>query len=199
MRLSPAPNLPKKNVQLDCGNYFLRTLKSDDASDRWASWMSDPKNLRLLNSAPKSMTRKDIVGYIDSFDQRSHLLIGIFEKQSGVHIGFFRVDIDPALNRCLLFMMIGEQKFRHWRVTAEIRVPFQDYIFETLGLDTMLATALASNRPMVRYMLKSGWELDKKATQHIKSRTDGSLLDLCYLHISRDGWRAWKRRNLQQR
>ncbi len=42
------------------------------------------------------------------------------------------------LNRCLGFMMIGEQKFRHWSVTEELRVPFQDFIFETLGLNTML-------------------------------------------------------------
>jgi RimJ/RimL family protein N-acetyltransferase len=159
MRALQQPKMPKKAVRIDCGKYFLRTLKSEDASDRWANWMVDPKNLRLLNSGPRVMTRRDIATYIEQFDQSSHLLIGIFEKQSGMHIGFIRVDIDHALNRCLGFMMIGEQKYRHWSVSQEIRVPFQDFIFETLGLNTMLGTALASNRPMVRYLLKSGWKL----------------------------------------
>jgi RimJ/RimL family protein N-acetyltransferase len=198
----PAPKqskVPKKIVRVDCGKYFLRTLRSEDASDRWASWMADPKNLRLVNSAPRVMTRNDIVTYIEQFDQRSHLLIGIFEKQSGMHIGFFRVDIDHALNRCLGFMMIGEQKYRHWSVSQELRVPFQDFIFETLGLNTMLGTALASNRPMIRYLLKSGWALDKTAERHVKSRSDDTTLDLCFLSLSRDAWRAWKKENLPQK
>jgi RimJ/RimL family protein N-acetyltransferase len=122
-------------------------------------------------------------------------LLGIFEKHTGLLIGFFRIDIDPALNRCLGFMMIGEQRFRHWSVTAELRVPFQDFVFETLGLNTMLGTALASNRPMIRYLLKSGWTLDKTAARHVKSTTDGAMLDLCYLSITRAAWRAWKQRH----
>jgi RimJ/RimL family protein N-acetyltransferase len=199
MRPPHQPKMPKKIVRVDCGKYFLRTLKSEDASDRWASWMADPKNLRLLNSAPRVMTRNDIVTYIEQFDQRSHLLIGIFEKRSGTYIGFFRVDIDHALNRCLGFMMIGEQKYRHWSVSQAIRLPFQDYIFETLGLNTMLGTALASNRPMIRYLLKSGWTLDKTAERHLKSHSDNTMLDLCFLSLSRDAWRAWKKANLPRK
>ena len=182
-------------VRIDCGDYLLRTLTPDDASERWASWMSEPKNLRLLNSTSKAMTRNDIATYIKIFDQKSHLLIGIFEKQGGQHIGFFRLDIDHRLKRCLMFLLIGEQKYRHWRVTDDIRGPFQDYIFDTLGLDTILATVLASNQAMIRYMLKSGWSFDKRSERHVKSRTADAMLDLCFMHLSRDDWNAWKRRN----
>jgi RimJ/RimL family protein N-acetyltransferase len=188
--------IPTRIVRIDCGDYLLRTLTADDASDRWASWMSESKNLRLLNSAPKAMTRDDIAAYIKQFDQQSHLLIGIFEKQSGLHIGFFRLDIDHRLKRCLMFFLIGEQKYRHWRVTDNIRKPFQDYIFETLGLNTILATVLESNQAMIRYMLKSGWAFDKRSEQHIKSRTSETMLDLCFMHLSRDDWDAWKKKNL---
>jgi RimJ/RimL family protein N-acetyltransferase len=195
MAVPPAANIPKREIHLDCGNYLLRTVTADDASDRWASWMSDPKNLRLLNSAPKAMTRRDIATYINKFDQRSHLLIGIFEKQGGSQIGFFRLDIDHRLKRCLMFLLIGEQKYRHWSVTDDIRGPFQDYIFDVLGLNTILATVLVSNQAMVRYMLKSGWAVDKTAARHIKSQTSDAMLDLSYLSLSREAWAAWKRRN----
>lgn len=50
-------NIPKREVYLTCGNYILRTLTPDDASHRWAGWMSEPKNQRLLNAAGKAMTR----------------------------------------------------------------------------------------------------------------------------------------------
>jgi RimJ/RimL family protein N-acetyltransferase len=194
----PRPHAERNIASLDCGKYLLRSLTLDDASDRWAGWMADPGNVRLLNAAPRTHTRADIVRYIEQFDQRTHLLIGIFEKQTGLHIGFFRLDIDPALKRGLLFMMIGERRYRHWSVTAEFRVPFQDYVFETLGLRVILATALASNRAMIRYMFKSGWSLDKTIERHVKSQADGSMLDLCFLSLSREAWRAWKQANLPQ-
>jgi RimJ/RimL family protein N-acetyltransferase len=187
--------IPTRIVQIDCGDYVLRTLTVEDASDRWAGWMSEPKNLRLLNSAPKTMTCDDIVAYIKRFDQQSHLLIGIFEKRSNLNIGFFRLDIDHRLKRCLMFLLIGEQKYRHWKVTDQIRGPFQDYIFDELGLNTILATVLESNQAMIRYMLKSGWGFDRRSERHIKSRTADTMLDLCFLHLSRDAWTAWKKRN----
>jgi RimJ/RimL family protein N-acetyltransferase len=197
---SPRPDkFPRRNVQLDCGNYLLRTVTADDASDRWAGWMSDAKNLRLLNSAPKAMTLKDIVDYINRFDQRSHLLIGIFERQGGSQIGFFRLDIDHRLKRCLMFLLIGEQRYRHWSVTDDIRGPFQDYIFDVLRLNTILATVLVSNRAMTRYMLKSGWNLDKTLERNVKSQTADTLLDLNYLSLSREAWQAWKQRNQPKR
>jgi hypothetical protein len=45
-------------------------------------------------------------------------------------------------------------------------------------------------------MLKSGWSFDKRAEQHVKSRTADAMLDLCFMHLSRDDWNAWKRKNL---
>lgn len=194
--LTGAPKPPKIDVEVDCGDYLLRTLRPEDASDRWASWMVQQKNLRLLNLPPKAMARADVAAYIGQFDQRSHLLIGIFEKKSGLNIGFFRLDIDARLKRCLMFLMIGEQKYRRWSVTHQIRVPFQDYIFDTLGLKTILATVLTSNRAMVRYMLKSGWNLDRTATMPVKTQATAAAAELSFLSLSREAWSAWKRRNL---
>jgi RimJ/RimL family protein N-acetyltransferase len=182
-------------VRIDCGRYLLRTVKAADASDRWAGWMSDPKNLRLVNSPPLAMTREDIVAYIKQFDQRSHLLIGIFEKQTDILAGFFRIDIDPVLQRCLLFM-IGDPKYRHWFVLGEIWIPFCDFVFETLGLTTMLATVLASNRALTGFLLRRGWSLDKTAPGHVRSHADGTMLDLCFFSFSRDVWRTRKARYL---
>jgi RimJ/RimL family protein N-acetyltransferase len=195
MRAPQQAKVPRKNVWIDCGNYFLRTLRSDDASDRWASWMADPGNLRLVNVAPTAMTRNDVAAYIEQFDQRSHLLIGIFEKQGGRQIGFVRVDIDHLLKRSLIYMMTGERKYRHWSVTDELKVPFHDFNFETLGLNMMLATVLASNRAMARFLLKTGWTLDKTLVRNVKSQSDGTMLDLCFFSLSRDSWRAWKQKN----
>jgi RimJ/RimL family protein N-acetyltransferase len=186
--------LPKQKVRFDCGPYLLRTITVADASDRWAAWMNEPKNLRLLNSAAKFMTKDDVAAYIKQFDQRSHLLIGIFEKHSDLHIGFFRIDIDPRLKRCLVFL-IGDPKYRHsFQFTRERMAPFFAFIFETLGLNMMLATVLAHNRALTGFLLRQGWSLDKTLERNVKSEIDGQMLDLCLFSFSRDAWEGWKSR-----
>jgi RimJ/RimL family protein N-acetyltransferase len=193
--MTPQPrDIQKKSVEIDCGKFFLRTLMPADASERWGGWMVEEKNVRLLNVPAKAMTREQVAAYIGQFDQKMHLLIGIFEKQSGQQIGFFRLDIDPTLKRCLMFLMIGEQRFRHRSTTDDIRGPFQNYIFDVLGLKTILATVLTTNQAMIRYMLKSGWNLDQAAERHIKSQTGNDMLDLSYLSLSREAWQEWKRK-----
>jgi RimJ/RimL family protein N-acetyltransferase len=195
----PAPRpakIPKTSVRIDCGKYLIRTIKADDASDRWASWMSDPEVMTMLNAAARTLKKSEIDSYIKEFDQRSHLLLGIFEKASGLHLGIFRIDVDHRSGRFLVFMVIGEAEFRHKGITNAITVPFRDYFFETLGLNTMMATALAHNHAIIHYLLKSGWTLDQKLERHVKSRSDGTMLDMCFFSITRDAWRAWKKANL---
>jgi RimJ/RimL family protein N-acetyltransferase len=181
---------------IDCGNYFVRLLTIEDASDRWAQWTADPEAASMLNAPLQAMTKADLVQYIRRFDQKSHLLSGIFEKRSGKHIGIIRTDIDYASSQCLTNLLIGEPEYRNHGVTSELTVPCRDWGFETLGLRMMKATALARNKVVIHYMLSTGWKLDKTVKQHVKSRADGTMLDLCFFSLSREDWRAWKRANL---
>jgi RimJ/RimL family protein N-acetyltransferase len=190
------PKIPKTSVRIDCGRYLIRTIKADDASDRWAGWMSDREAVQMLNAAGQIMKKSDIASYIKQFDQRSHLLLGIFEKESGLHLGIFRIDIDRPTGRFLVFLLIGAPEHRNKGVTNDITVPFRDYFFEKLGLNTMLATALAHNHAIIHYFRKTGWTLDQTLARNVKSQSDGNMLDLCFFSITRDAWRAWKKANL---
>ena len=78
-------SIPKKDVLIQCGPYFVRTIRTKDASERWAGWLSDPEAAHMLNSPPVRLTKEDVVKYLKSFDQRSHLLLGIFERSSSRH------------------------------------------------------------------------------------------------------------------
>ncbi len=188
--------LPNKSVRIDAGDYYMRTVTSDDASERWGGWMADPEAVHMLNAPPRTLSRDEVATYIKSFDQRSHMLIGIFETASDKLLGFLRVDIDPKLGRFLVSMLIGEPDYRNKGVTNAITPPFRDYFFETLGLKVMMATALSHNKPIIHYLLKTGWTLDKTIPRHVKSNADGTMLDLCYFSQTREAWRAWKQQNL---
>src|SRR5262245_27861468 len=105
--------LPKRKVSLDCDKYIVRTITVEDASDRWGSWMADPEASYMLNAPAKALSKSDIVAYIKDFDQRSRILLGIFEKATGKHLGFLRVDIEQPSGRFLVSMMIGEAEYRN--------------------------------------------------------------------------------------
>ena len=192
----PQPKFPKRKVRLDCGKYILRTITVEDASDRWANWMADPEASIMLNAPPRTMTKADIVAYIRGFDQRTHLLIGIFEKASGLLLGFLRNDVDFASGQFLVSMIIGEPEYRHSGVTNAVTIPFRDYFFETLGMKVMLATALAHNRPIIHYLYSTGWTLDRTVERHVKSNTDDRMFDLCFFSQTREAWHEWKKAKL---
>ena len=141
------------------------------------------------------MKKSDIVSYVQRFDQRAQLLLGIFEKATSKLLGFLRIDIDYASGRFLVSMLIGEPEYRNKGVTNDITVPFRDYFFETLGLKAMLATALSHNQPIIHYLKKTGWVLERTNERHVKSRTDDRMLDLCYFSLTREAWREWKKAN----
>ena len=89
------------------GRYLLRTLKRESASDHWATWLSDPWTVHVLNTAPRAFTQKDVADYIRQFDQRTRLLLGIFEMGTRSHVGFVRIDLE-ANGDALVNAIIGE-------------------------------------------------------------------------------------------
>jgi RimJ/RimL family protein N-acetyltransferase len=186
-----APQAPSStNVSIATDKYVLRALTESDASDRWASWMSDPDVLHMLNAPVRSMTKADIAKYIGNFDQKTHQLLGVFDKPSGRHIGFFTIDIDGARSQGLVNLLIGEPEFRNHGVLSNVRRQFAEYFFETLGLKTMKATALSRNTIILDTLVKAGWVIDKTLPRHVRAHADGALLDLCLMSLSRETWRA---------
>jgi RimJ/RimL family protein N-acetyltransferase len=181
---------PKKKVWIEAGDYLIRTITPEDASDRWGTWMTDPEVARMLNAPVRTMSKDQISGYIKSFDQRSNFLWGIFDKRSGVHIGFFTLNADFVRSQGLVNLLIGEPEYRHYGILTTIRRYIAEYFFEILGLKLMMATALAHNEIIINTLTKAGWKIDKVLKQHVTAHADGAKLDLCLLSLSRDVWRA---------
>jgi RimJ/RimL family protein N-acetyltransferase len=183
--------LSKKTIRLHCGRFLVRTLRPEDATERWASWGTDPEAVETLNTSGRSLSRDDIVNYIKTFDQRTHLLTGIFDKATQTLVGIFRVDLDYRSNRALLNLFIGEPAYRNTGVTSQVFIPNADYAFNTLALDTIVASVLARHKKLIRFMLKTGWKMDDRPRQ-IKSNSDATPLEVRTFTLTRQDWVAWK-------
>jgi RimJ/RimL family protein N-acetyltransferase len=187
------PRIPRKRVRFESEDYLVRSLGTDDASDRWAEWMSEPQLAHAINAPERRWTKADVAKYIETFDQRTVLLLGIFDKSTGAHIGIFTVDINPVTGQFISNMLIGEPQYRHKGVMMSLTVPYRDHFFETLGLNVALGSVLARNTPVIDYLRKTGFQLDRTIQGGAKSNQSGEPLDVCLFSQSREAWRAWKK------
>jgi RimJ/RimL family protein N-acetyltransferase len=181
----------KKELWLRCGRYFLRTIRRQDASDRWAGWLTDSWTVHVLNSSPRKLQKSDIVDYIRQFDQRSQLLLGIFEMGTRAHVGFIRVDIDEVAGEALVSAVVGEPEHRNRGATVDVFIPLLDFLFDRAGIKKVRASVLLRNQTTLRYLLKLGWQQEAAPQTPVTSHADGTPLDRCMLNWTRDGFRAW--------
>ena len=183
--------LAKKDLWFRCGRYFLRTVKREDASDRWAGWLSDPWTVHVLNSAPRAFTRNDVVDYIKQFDQRSRLLLGIFEMGTRLHVGFVRIDLDTT-GDALVNAVIGEAAHRNRGANTDVFVALLDFLFDKVGVRRVRASVLLRNDVTLAYLLKLGWQRDERPGAPVRSVADGSPLETCTVSWTREGYQAYR-------
>lgn len=181
----------RKDLWFRCGRYFLRTVKREDASDRWASWLSDPWTVHVLNSAPHALMKSDVADYIKQFDQRSHLLLGIFEMGTRLHVGFVRIDLDDT-GDALVNAVIGEAAHRNRGSTTDVFVALLDFLFDKLEVRRVRASVLLRNEGTLAYLLKLGWQRDETAGAPVRSVGDGSRLETCTVRWTRAGYQAYR-------
>ena len=181
----------KKEVWFRCGRYFLRTIKREDASDRWAGWLSDPWTVHVLNSAPRVFTKKDVAEYIKQFDQRSRLLLGIFEMGTRLHVGFVRIDLDGS-GDALVNAVIGEATHRNRGANTDVFVALLDFLFDTVGVNRVRASVLLRNDVTLAYLLKLGWQKDETPGAPVRSVADGASLETCMVSWTREGYQAYR-------
>jgi RimJ/RimL family protein N-acetyltransferase len=181
---------PETETRIDAGRYFLRTLTETDASPRWGEWLNDAHVRHNLNVPARPMTQAEAAAYVRSFDQRARLLLGVFDRERDMQVGLLTLRIDRAASNVLANLLIGEPDSRNRGVLTTIHDPVAAYVFETVGVRTLVASVLARNTIVLNFLGKNGWVLDHALTEQVRSHSDGGMLDLCLLSLSRDDWRA---------
>ena len=147
--------------------------------------------MHVLNAAPRKLQKSDVSDYIRQFDQRSKLLLGIFERGTRSHVGFVRLDLDYEAGEALVSAIIGEADHRNRGANTDIFIPLLAFLFDTLGLERVKASVLERNQVTLRYLLKLGWQKDATAEPPVRSQTDGTTLNRCSVSWTRDGFRGW--------
>lgn len=175
-------------LQLESEHYRMRTLTVDDASERWTTWLDHAGTARMLNAEQRVAPIEEIRRHIATYDGRDRHLIGIFEKESGMLVGFWALHIDRKLKEFQVNVLVGETDARRKGAREETRDPLYRHFFNVLGMKAARCSVAAHNASTLRVMQKFGWELT--GISH-KPAADGSYpVELRHFRLPRAQWLA---------
>ncbi len=152
---------------MDCNDVFLRILASDDVSERYLRWMSDPDVLLYLESRFASFSLQSLRGYVEAVNASSRdILFGIFTRQDG-HVGNVKIGgIDPVHRFGDLGILVGEPGARGRGIGTKAIVLATQYAFCDLNLNKLFAGIYAPNEPSRRAFEKAGYRQAGVLRQH---------------------------------
>ena len=179
-------------IAIETPNFLIRFMRPEDATDRWSEWFNAAEVREALNMQDRPRTKADMIAYIGAYDRRSKILLGVFDKSSGLLVCVGSAQIDWQRSNYLISTVIGEAAYRNAGVMTELTPPFRDYFFDVLGLKTSTASALATNTVICAFLEKTGWTLVQTLQKHTRRHSDGAMLDLRLYRLTREEWQAWK-------
>jgi len=179
---------PGRPLYLESRRFHLRSLNRADATDRYLKWAADDEIMAPLNTVAKALPREELIRYIEGFDNDANFLLGIFDRESGLHIGFYQVNVDKVNRAAMTNVAIGDKAYWGKRVVLETRAAIIDFLFDTLRLDKINGLPFAQNHPAVYNYKAQGFTLEGVLRKHRLSRDGTSRLDQCQFGLLREEW-----------
>lgn len=148
---------------------ILRTLVLADVGERYLEWLGDPAITRFLevrHNQPRSI--EDLNSFVQAMrDSDSDLLLGIFLKDSGRHVGNVKLgSIDRRYRRADIGFLIGERDAWGRGFATEAIIAASDLAFERLGMQKVTAGCYAGNAGSARALTKAGFVLEARLHAH---------------------------------
>lgn len=187
-----------KPVRLETLRYLLRTLTPADASQRWIDWAADAEVMRPLNVQTRQMTMAELRRYIAGFDQVGNNLIGIFDRATGKHIGFYLIELDFNHRLAVFNVVIGDRDYWGEKVVNETRAKLLDHVFTRTGTEKAVGRPLARNFPAVFNYRAQGWRLEGILKAHRKACDSSARLDQFEFGLTKSEWQKLKEQSREK-
>lgn len=180
---------PGDDVWLESQNYFMRTLTAADATDQVLAWWADPAVMVPMGEIARAYTREEARTYIGKFDNVQSFLLGIFVKETGLHIGWRSIEYVKKTKSAVTHLAIGDESYRGRGVNFELQDAVYHFMFYTFRTEKMAATMYADNGRMRRRAERAGYRSRGLITKrHLGS--DGKMRDVLLFEMTERDWRA---------
>ncbi len=141
--------------------YILRELCEDDITDDYIKWMNDWDVVKYTESKYIKHTIENTKEFVRDCRRRDNcLLFGIFNNESGLHVGNIKLDhIHPIYNHADIGLIIGRKELWGTGIATEAIYLCTKYAFENLGLHKVWAGSYENNFGSLRAFEKNGFSL----------------------------------------
>ena len=175
-------------LEITTERFELRSLTASDITPHWISWLNDPEILAPLNTLPRNHTAQSLADQFTDYDNWNHYQIGIFDRDSGLHIGLHEMNLNRKSGVMQVNVLIGDKAWWGKGVVAETRNALLDHFFYEQGIKQAYGTPLARNYRMIFNYKNQGWKVDKVLEGSIVSRKTGDKLDQYRFVMTREDW-----------
>lgn len=151
-----------KNVFIKGRRVYLRKLELGDISQRYISWLNNPKVNKFLSSRDRRQTSATVKRYVNSFANRSDkLLLGVFLRENNFHIGNLTLShIDWQNNFAAVGICIGDRRYAGMGYGIESIECLKKFIFKKLNFIRLEACVCEDNTVSVNLFKKAGFEIE---------------------------------------
>lgn len=145
----------------------LRTLDQAAADGDYARWLADDQVLRFLDVRYAPPDRAALRSFIQSCnDSADSLLLGLFRRADGRHIGNVKIGVSALHRRGDLGIIIGASDVWGQGYAAEAIAAATDLARDYLGLVKLTAGCVDGNEASRRAFLRAGWDEEGRQRHH---------------------------------
>ncbi|MBU2511637.1 GNAT family N-acetyltransferase [bacterium] len=167
-----------QSVFLNGKRVCLRPLHPDEDLTDYLSWMNYQEITRYLETGKSVTTIKSLRDYIIQNNSSNSILLGIFIKETGKHIGNIKLHLIDYQNRSAeIGIIIGDKTSQGQGYACESIRLLLDHAFLRLNLHRVSAGMVVNNIASKRVFEKSGFVLE--GTLRESFLLDGTYHD-CY-------------------
>ncbi|ENM5935919.1 GNAT family N-acetyltransferase [Vibrio mimicus] len=175
-------------MQLEIGNYYLRSLDMGDA-EAFYSWSRDREvTLYSLSSYAYPQSKSDIEKWLLSINSSAkNVSFGICNKDDERLIGYAGLSSISTLNRSAeYFILIGEKDCWGKGIGTSVTQVVTDYAIRTLGLHRVQLTASILNQGAIKAYSKAGYRHEGVMRQ--SGFRNGEFVDKVLMSVLSTEW-----------
>lgn len=141
--------------------FVLKVLSEDDASERYLSWLTDDESANYIANRHEKLS--ELKAYIAQKKSQQHCYFwGIFIASDMTHIGNVKYEpldySDPT--KMGMGILIGDTGWRGKGVAVEVLKATCEYLFSTLGVDSVYLGVEKDNVAAIKAYQRVGFDAE---------------------------------------
>lgn len=159
-------------------HFRISPISPDKVSDAWIRWSGDPLLMAQANARAARLSRADLQRYVAAAWKSRRMIIGIYARATGDHIGLYEASLDPRHGNVTIDTLIDQQTNVLSSVLAETDPVLLDFFFTQHRVEKAIAKVVETNAALIHHYEKTGWLKEGVLRQEVEAAAGGRRLNM---------------------